>query len=130
MLMILAALLISQDPEWAATAHAAGRASGVALAPRLTGAQQDSCYEVLERLGAAEGTRDRLSDRVANLSAAIASEVALDRGPEGDPMRRQALVIARAYRDDLQALQDENRRDIHALGSVTLTVCQPVTPSG
>ena len=129
MLMIAALLIFAQDPEWAATVHAAGRGSGIQLAGSLTGAQRESCYEVLERLGAAQATQGRLAERVANLSASIAGEVATERAPEEEVMRHQALQIAGRYREDLQALQAENRRDIHALGSVTLTVCRPGVPA-
>lgn len=125
MLTIAAALLFSQDPEWAMQVHRAGRASGYAFAETLTGAQRDACFEILDRLGAAQSTAEQIDNRISSLNSAIQGEEALDRGEAAEPMRQQALVIARRYRDDMEDLALENRRNIHALGSIAVTVCRP-----
>lgn len=129
MLIFAMTMMLTQDVAWADMTHAAGRQSGVTFAGDLTGAQTDTCFEVLERLGAAQATRARLADRVGMLDRAIAAEESIDRDPAAEAMRQQALVIARRYRDDMTELAAENARDLHALGSVTLSVCRPVLPT-
>ena len=126
LMLVLAAL---QDPSWAANAHAAGRESGVRFAERMTGAEEFTCFEIMERLGQASQTAERLQTRVEMLDAAIADEERMDRGANVEEMRRQALRIARTYRSDLQQLQTENARDTHALGSVMVTFCRPIQPT-
>ena len=128
-MLILAALFTFQDPAWAASTHAAGRGSGVRFVEPMTGAEESTCFEILERMGQASQTADRLRQRVEMLDSAIADEEGVDRGASVEGMRQQAMTIARNYRDDLQTLRTENARDVHALGSVMLTFCRPVQPT-
>ena len=128
-MLMLVVLVALQDPSWAANAHAAGRDSGVRFAERMTGAEEFTCFEIMERMGQASQTAERLRQRVEMLDGAIADEERVDRGANVEEMRQQAMLIARTYRSDLQQLQTENARDTHALGSAMLTFCRPIQPT-
>jgi len=99
------------------------------MAAGLTGAQTDTCFQVLDRLGALHQRRDALEARLEHLAATRAQAEALApaSGAEATDWYDNAMALVDQLREEMTTEAQESARAEHALMGVNLTFCRPAS---
>lgn len=96
------------------------------MAPGLTGAQRDACFQVLDRLGYLEGRKEQLARTSGRIDSARASAAAEPpTSAEGREWYDATLVVVDQLADETERGLADARRAQHALMSVSIAFCQP-----